>query len=208
MSLYANTRRSLIFVIINAIFAAFFAPILFALLLFSTPRSRHTLIFHLNIIAVLLGIAEGFLLVCLTANDLLTPSSPVPPITLTTLFTTSFYSPLLVESILILRLVAVFPTHFHGRRTLYTILLFPALVKLFRVVTVSILAVRWIAAVTSDPSGEAPLRAAHLVWLQSPYVKICWILQLLDTTCVCSFLVSLPAHRASTDIHRHYSCIA
>jgi hypothetical protein len=66
-------RHSLPFILINAVFAAILIPIFIALLFFSTPRSRRTLIFHFNVVAVILGIGEGILSLTFEVMHTLSP---------------------------------------------------------------------------------------------------------------------------------------
>ena len=64
-------KPALIFVLINATFAASLVPIFGALLLFSTPLTRRSLIFHFDVLALILGIGQGLLLLIFEVSRLL-----------------------------------------------------------------------------------------------------------------------------------------
>lgn len=98
---------------------------------------------------------------------------------LMTRFILCFYTPILVEIILVLRLVAVFPSTIRGRCTLYFVLAFPVLVKIFRVVSVSLVTARW--TILLHDTGDF-FTAGYQVYRGSPFVKMALISQLLDNT--------------------------
>jgi hypothetical protein len=95
---------------------------------------------------------------------------------MTTRFIICLFTPLLVESILVLRLAAVFPPTTHSRRTRYLVLLFPVIMKVVRVVSVSLVTASWISM--TQTLGQA----GRMVWSLSPFMKMAWIAQLLDNT--------------------------
>lgn len=111
--------------------------------------------------------------------DLLYPLNPVPQGLTTGWFILCFYSPLLVDSILFLRLLAVYPANITPFRTRLTILGIPILIKIARVVSLSLSTEKWISATHTLGST---ITAGHVVWGESPYSKITWILQLVDNT--------------------------
>ncbi|KAJ6632115.1 hypothetical protein B0H10DRAFT_4842 [Mycena sp. CBHHK59/15] len=57
----AVLQPSITLVMIGTVFTSFLVPMLIALLFFSTTRSRRLAIFHLNILAIIMGIVEGIL---------------------------------------------------------------------------------------------------------------------------------------------------
>ena len=98
---------------------------------------------------------------------------------MTAWFIICFYLPLLVETILILRLIAVFPPRLNRRHKLYLILVFPILVKIVRVVSVILLTILWVRLLHQSIS---PLEAGHRLLSKSPFVKMALVSQLLDNT--------------------------
>lgn len=85
------------------------------------------------------------------------------------------FAPLLVESILIFRLVAVFPSRINGLRTVFLVVAFPVIVRVGRVVNMSIAISQ--AARAASHGGIADQWFAVL-----PYARAEWITSLLDTS--------------------------
>jgi hypothetical protein len=197
LNFIASIQQALPFILINACFPSILLPIFFALLFFSTPKSRHTVIFALNVTAVILGFAEGLLSLVVDASrsillsifaqvhiffqiyGLLKPLHPLPQMITTARFIAFFYTLLLVETVLVLRLVAVFPSRTHAFQKICIVLAFPVVAKIVRIVSLSLLASSW--CLLTHKTGDA-LEAGRSAFHDAPWVKIAWISQVLDNT--------------------------
>jgi len=187
-----DTGASITFMLIGAIFASFLVPMLISLLLFSTRESRRRSLFYLNASALLFGIVQGVMLTALYARTLLRPHSDFSGLSLAVNIIFLF-SPLLVESILLLRLAAVFPSREHGRRVLFAVLAFPVVIRIARLVNMCI-------AIAALSSAAAKLQSnTKQWWALLPYVRVEWFLALVDITYVSVvFLYRLRTHAPST----------
>jgi hypothetical protein len=197
LNFVASIQQALPFILINACFTSILLPIFFALLYFSTPKSRRTVIFVRNVTAVVLGFAEGILSVVVEASslilqnissqahglfqvyDLLKPLHTLPQIITTARFIAFFYTLLLVETVLVLRLVAVFPSRTHAFPKICLVLAFPVVAKIVRIVCLSLLASSWCSL--TRKTGDA-FEAGRIAFRDPPWVKIAWISQVLDNT--------------------------
>jgi hypothetical protein len=164
---------------------------LIALVFFSTEESRRRWLFNLNALALVFGILQGILLSALYAHNILSPLSTNLvhfDLAVNILF---LFAPLFVESILIFRLVAVFPSRVNGLRTVLLVVSFPIIVRIGRVINMSIAIAK---AVQAASQGIADQWFAVL-----PYARAEWILALVDTSYVSIvFLYRLKGRRPKT----------
>lgn len=194
----AALKASISFIVVSTVFTSFLIPIVIALFFFSTRHSRAQPVFYFNIMAILLGIVEGILSGYLQVNytlfrtyissqliaifeihAILSPLNPLSPSFIIAYAMLWSFIPFLTETVLILRLLVIYPVRTTQVSTLLLIYTFPVLVKAFRLVNLSVFMVKWIALSHS----ENPLSTSGQIWWTSqPYVKIEWILQLLDKT--------------------------
>jgi hypothetical protein len=183
-----DLQASVTFVLIGAVFASLLVPMLVSLFFFSTGEFRRRGLFYLNAFALVFGIAQGVLLTALYVRSILEPQANLfgGSLAVNIVF---LFSPLLVESILLLRLVTVFPSRVHGRRTLFAVLALPVLVRIGRLVNMC-LAIAWLGAASTGLRDNM-----SQWWALLPYVRAEWLLALVDNAYVSLvFLYRLQMH--------------
>jgi hypothetical protein len=180
------------------------------LLCFSTRESRTRPLFYFNALALLFGILQGFMLSALYVSNprpllivrrlevaqvrsILEPSSNLSGLNLA-INIVFLFSPLLVESILLLRLVAVFPSATHGRRTLSLVLGFPIAIRIGRLINMCL------AIARSTASSSKLNNNTSQWWALLPFIRLEWFLALVDNTCVASSLGILAVDRIPPQI--------
>ena len=86
---------------------------------------------------------------------------------------------ILVDTILLIRLVSVYPPSYIGKKIFGAMLALPVLLKIARVVNL-ILFIKALANATKDPATANILIGQ--IWEHAPYLKIEWFAQLFDNT--------------------------
>lgn len=127
----AAIRPSLGFLLLVTPFAAVLVPILFLLFFFSTPLTRSQPIFALNVFVCFIGLAFAVVNGIIESQQILQPN---------TLSRTAFYvasvfitcPPLIIDSILLVRVLAFYPASTTSKLDRFRILLFPIIVKIGR----------------------------------------------------------------------------
>lgn len=152
-------------------FTVVLIPLLIALLYLSTPRGRRKPIFILNVITISLAFTTGVLLDYRGIRTILSPDNP--PELAYNLVVGVFGSVqyILIDTILLLRLLAVYPLAYIGTRRYIALITLPVLLKLARVINLFIF-IGVLVKATRNPA-TASLRVSQ-VWLQAPYLKIEW----------------------------------
>jgi len=120
---------------------------------------------------------QGVMLTALYVRNIVQPLSNLSGFSLAVNIIFLF-APLLVESILLLRLVAVFPSRIHGRRTLFLILIFPITVRIGRLVNMCVAIARLTASSSTLQNNVAQW------WALLPYIRVEWSLALVDNAYV------------------------
>ncbi|KAK0230493.1 hypothetical protein IW262DRAFT_1291603 [Armillaria fumosa] len=164
-------------VLIAHSFTVILIPLLTALLYLSTPRGRRKPIFILNVITISLAFTTGVLLDYRGIRTILSPDNP-PELAynlVVGIFGSVQY--ILIDTILLLRLLAVYPLAYIGTRRYIALITLPVLLKLARVINLFIF-ISVLVKATRNPV-IASLRVSQ-VWLQAPYLKIEWCMQLVD----------------------------
>lgn len=161
---YVELIRRLIFPMLIAIpFASMLFPIIVILVWFSTPQSRTQPVFWLNLISCVVGIAEAILLVVLTLGQILFTGTHDTQLYLAIIAMGTF-SPIFTDTILLLRVLAFFPTQTHHWSVRLKILVFPLLISAARVAVATGTVVRSAQATQAlTPSSEGEL------WYRSPW---------------------------------------
>ena len=214
---------SFIFVLISLPFASVLIPVFLLIFFFSTPNSRKTLLFALNIIIVLLGIVEGVLstivqvrvFICARGENasvdsvnqsiiILHPQHPVPDHLFLAYIGIALYTPIVVDCILILRLSAVYPASITPSIRRMPILSVPLLCTAARIVCVSFFVHRW-AVLGSQSTAEM---ASNIVWPHNPMIIADWSIQLFENSyCSILFLMRLRGHKVlSSRMYRQRAC--
>jgi len=176
-------QPALTFLLIGVIFATLLLPLLIALISLSTPSSRRHAVFGLNIFAIGLGLLAGILHSYVMIHTILSPTDPLQPQTGIAFTMLMSFTPFVVECILVLRLIAVFPPKQHPWWKMCLILAIPVITKVVRLVLLALFAQCYVnnvcsVASISDEIADNDIRFAVL------YVKTTWFLQLIDNTYV------------------------
>jgi len=179
---------------ISTILGSMLIPILFALFLFSTPSLRRSAVFVLNVIGLLLGIVEA---IFEARNDIFLILSPTSSetggeyIASTVLIAVGT---ILVDSILLLRLMVVYPFHRTPRKVWLAIVSFPVAIKVLRVVNISV----YCASIAQVINNDSPLEASAA--LENLFnARLEWTAQLLDNAFMSTvFLWRLHSHNKQT----------
>ncbi|KAG0708237.1 hypothetical protein DFH29DRAFT_893849 [Suillus ampliporus] len=184
----ATLQVSIPFLLTGTVLSSFLIPILIALLVFSTPQTRRHPIFLLNVLGVLLGLAEGALNIYLEVHTMLSPTVAESKAAVVAYATLAFFGPLVVESTLVLRLAVVYPRRTTPKVKFWTILLIPITFKTIRVVNAIVFLHRYVATLGAGTS----IAAGESLW-GSWQTKFEWIMQAVDNAFVSfMFLRRLP----------------
>lgn len=175
----AAIRPSLNFILVLTPLGAVLVPLIITLFFFSTPQSRRHPVFILNIFACLSGIVEAALNAALETKQILYPLEPMSKELLTSVIAFAIVSPLFIDSILLLRILAFYPVSMTPTSQLIAIFALPAIVKCGRFIAV----VMYLHQFTHS-SGNLPnvLLAAESTWPRNPYIISEWSLQMVDNT--------------------------
>ncbi|KAJ8700370.1 hypothetical protein PTI98_003400 [Pleurotus ostreatus] len=179
MSVYLQALdKTLKVIILSSIWLGVSIPLLFALFFFSTSRLRCQPMFIFNVVSICVGIAMGLLNMQTLVPPLVDPLRLVDRrgILAYTFISTSV--PIMVESILMFRLFAVFPYRQTPKRLFFSIFIPLGLLKAARVGNVIEFMVTFAritrSATTNQEMGALSLRHAG--------PKVEWFLQVVDNT--------------------------
>ncbi|KAF9495770.1 hypothetical protein BDN71DRAFT_1589374 [Pleurotus eryngii] len=179
MSVYLQALdKTLKVIILSSIWLGVSIPLLFALFFFSTSRLRRQPMFIFNVVSICVGIAMGLLNMQTLVPPLVDPLRLVDRrgILAYTFLSTSV--PIMVESILMFRLFAVFPYRQTPKRLFFSIFIPLGLLKAARVGNVIEFMVTFAritrSATTNEEMGALSLRHAG--------PKVEWFLQVIDNT--------------------------
>ncbi|KAJ7830399.1 hypothetical protein B0H13DRAFT_1514563, partial [Mycena leptocephala] len=163
---------------IGTVGATVLVPMFIALLVFSTEEMRRKPVFILNVISVLAGFAMGVLSNWSEIQTILKPDQPFNINAFIAVGCMTVGLPICVESILLFRLLAVYPPSRTPRLVLYSIFGPLLLLKLGRIINAIIFFTEITSLAHQFPSSIA---AAQVAW-DRPGDKIEWILQVLDNS--------------------------
>ncbi|KIY52632.1 hypothetical protein FISHEDRAFT_26213, partial [Fistulina hepatica ATCC 64428] len=131
----ASIKPSLTALLIGHSFTVVYIPLAICLFYFSTARSRKTPIFLANafniIFAITVGIVDDYRAVCVYPSS--SARINAPPIGVLGAFQS-----IIVDTILLLRLVAVYPRRSVGLRAFVLLVTLPVLLKVARVINISL----------------------------------------------------------------------
>ena len=91
------------------------------------------------------------------------------------------FQSIIIDSILLFRLVAVYPPSFIGRRPFALLITLPVLLKIARIVNLGLF-IKALVDATKDPATANILIGK--IWEHAPYLKIEWFAQLFDNSSV------------------------
>ncbi|PFH46139.1 hypothetical protein AMATHDRAFT_156174 [Amanita thiersii Skay4041] len=158
---------------------AILVPLWVILFFFSTKQLRRKPIFIMNVISIMLGVTLGISTTYIMYQEITNPQSSfghvMPACQCLITITPSF-----VESILLFRLLAVYPYHATSSCVFISIF-FPLIcIKIARVVSVAMFVYHFV--VVYDEAAS-PFNALQVVWLnQIHFLKIEYLLQVIDNT--------------------------
>ncbi|PFH53687.1 hypothetical protein AMATHDRAFT_924 [Amanita thiersii Skay4041] len=186
LNFIASIKSPLYNVIIAHTFTSFLLPLIIALFYFSTPRSRRQPTFVLNVVNICLAMTAGSLLDARAVRFILSPLNPPPLSWNITIGCLGAVQTILVDIILLLRLVAVYPRSYIGGRRFVLLITLPILLKGMRIANL-IAFIKALTDATRDPA-TANSRIAS-VWAHSPYLKIEWVSQMVENTYASGFFL-------------------
>ncbi|GJE96288.1 hypothetical protein PsYK624_124820 [Phanerochaete sordida] len=167
-------------------FSILLVSLLIALLYFSTRTSRRQPIFLLNVFTILLALSVGALIDYQTIHTMIAPLDPTPLSFNIAIGVLGAIQSIIVDTILLLRLVSVYPPSFVGKRKFILILAIPVLLKIARVINLCLF-IKALADATKDPATANVLIAR--IWESAPYLKIEWFAQLFDNSYASGFFL-------------------
>ncbi|KAI9567164.1 hypothetical protein HD554DRAFT_1031848 [Boletus coccyginus] len=147
-------------------------PLLIALLYYSTRRSRRQPIFVLNVLAIAIAFSVGVLADFAGIHGILSPQEILSPLLWVASGVIVVFQSILVDLILFIRLVTVYPLTQVGPRRFALITFLPILLKVLRVVNVIIFLKLEIE------SGSNAMNT----YFTLPNLKIEWAAQVVDNT--------------------------
>jgi hypothetical protein len=178
-TLVESLKPLYITLIITCIWSAMLVPLFVILLFFSNRETRRKPIFLGNLFAISLGIAFAGVVLTLMVSVLLDPLAP-PSAPLSLAFAALLaFNPLLVESVLLIRLWAVYPFRSTPRTIFFAVFIPVTLLKIARVTN----AIVYLVDVSKRfRDGENALLLLQSTWTTIPNYKIEWFLQVADNT--------------------------
>ncbi|KAI6025727.1 hypothetical protein F5J12DRAFT_445898 [Pisolithus orientalis] len=172
-----NIRAPFTFVTVVTSLCACLIPLLVVLFVFSTAESRRRLIFRLNVIAICFALVLGVLNFVVSGSAILRPLDPIPASVYTATIIFAMFPPIFYDSILLTRLLALYPIERTPLSTLMRVLAFPVCVKCGRFVVLSLYVHQYII---STPDVTTLTTQAEVTWFRNPYVTTEWTLQMFD----------------------------
>ncbi|KAF8638225.1 hypothetical protein AX17_002374 [Amanita inopinata Kibby_2008] len=165
--------------IVTCVWSAMLVPLLVALFFFSNRALRRKPIFIANVLSILLGLALSAVIIALMMSVLLHPLDP-PSRSLSLVFASFLCSSsVLVESVLLIRLLAVYPYGKVPLKIFLAIFIPIGLLKTARVINIIIYLVD-LSRILKP--GVNTLLLLQQRWTEFPNYKIEWFLQVVDNT--------------------------
>ncbi|KAI1795277.1 hypothetical protein LXA43DRAFT_1108278 [Ganoderma leucocontextum] len=177
--------------IVGTFFPALLVPIAAVLFFFSTPKLRPRPLFILNVLAIVFALGLGGIIIYnVKVGILLQPLDPGFALAQTVLL---FAVPMLTQSILVIRVFAVYPPPLLSWSRIFLIYTPIVALKVARVVNIVIFVIHINDNIKNNPFGG--LDAGPVSW-SLPYAKVEWFLQVFDDSYVsCLFLLRLREGR-------------
>ena len=172
-----SVRSALHFICLLLPLGSVLVPVILVLLFFSTHESRRRPVFALNLTACASGICLAALVVVNEVGTVLHPDKAASQNNFVAIISFSSFSALFVDSILLVRLLALFPRQTTPHRTYVAIMATPVLLKCGRLITI-ILYINSLAHPT-DLRWNMMLTAL-LTWKRNPYSISKYVLEMAD----------------------------
>ncbi|KAI0748372.1 hypothetical protein C8Q80DRAFT_1270791 [Daedaleopsis nitida] len=167
-------------------FSVLLVALLIALLYFSTSWSRRHAIFWLNVFTILLALSVGGLIDYQTIHTMVDPLHPTPLSINIAIGVLGAVQSIIIDTILLIRLVSVYPPSFIGKRLFALLVTVPLLLKVARVVNLGLF-INALADATKEPKTANILIGQ--IWEHKPYLKIEWFAQLFDNSYASGFFL-------------------
>ncbi|KAH8108861.1 hypothetical protein DFH11DRAFT_1630846 [Phellopilus nigrolimitatus] len=175
----AAIKPSLTFILVMTPLGSMIVPIIILLFFFSSPVSRSLPIFYLNIFACLIGLLEAFLNGALEVKQILYPTETIPQALFLATIASVVLSPVIIDSILLIRVLAFYPARTSPLRDRIKVLVFPVLVKCGRFIVV----VLYLHSFTVESKNVGSVLLVGTVsWFRNPYILTEWVLQMVDNS--------------------------
>lgn len=160
---------------ISAVWLGVSIPLLIVLFFFSTEKLRRKPIFILNAISISVGIIMGLLNVVLLFTSVTRPDSPLNDASLIAYIVLLAFLPFLIESILVMRLIAVYPPRRTTTKVLLAIFVPIALLKSGRLANLILWVHRYSILIRTANYTQLAVLSEGL-----PEATVEWTLQVVD----------------------------
>ncbi|KAJ7278118.1 hypothetical protein C8J57DRAFT_1060122 [Mycena rebaudengoi] len=190
----AAIKPSLTLLLIGTVWSSMLIPLLIVLLVFSTPGLRRQPLFILNLVAVLVGIILGIMIIYMEVTAIIAPLTSIKASVFIGFVTLNLFIPVLMDTILIVRLFAVYPPRSISWPRRCVVFVPPITFKIIRTANLIIFLIKWTKLIHD---GESPLFGGQALWGDQPWTKIEWFFQVFDN-CYASMLFLLRVHKART----------
>ncbi|KAG6329915.1 hypothetical protein ID866_9175 [Astraeus odoratus] len=189
-------RAPYTFATLTTSLSACLVTLLVVMFVFSTSESRRRLIFRLNVVAICFALMLGVLNLFVDASAILRPFNPVPQSLYITTIVFALFPPVFYDSILLTRLLALYPVDRTPLPTLVGVLTFPLCVKCGRLIVLSLYMRDY---VNSSPDVASLAAHAEATWFRNPYITSEWTLQMFDNLYSSGFFL-LKLHTQSAGV--------
>lgn len=143
--------------------------------------------FILNAVSIALAIAVGVMLDWRSYQLMVNPTKTYPLSFNLAISILGVSQAILVDTILLLRLISVYPLSLLGPTRFVSLITLPIALKLARFINL-VLIIKMLADGAKQPNAEVVLQVK---WANAPYVKIEWFAELFDVTSVLLVLLVL-----------------
>ena len=189
--LFAESIRSpLTFILISSTLASLLIPTLVILFALSNRDTRRLLIFKLNVVICFIGLLEAAFIVTLEWKTIFSANGAVRPSLAVAAFTIILTTPLFVDSVLLIRILAFYPRPQTKWTTRLVVLAVPLTAKVAR----CIMLILWLRQFYAKDveMGDSISNGLSTSWFRNMYLGTEWTLQIVDNTCVSPLLIKLP----------------
>lgn len=177
MNFVENIRDPFTFAFVITSLCACLLTLLVVLFVFSTRELRRRLIFRLNVISICFALTLGVLNFIVSGGAILRPFDPIPQSLYITTIVAALFPPVFYDSILLTRLLALYPVDRTPFPVLIRILAFPICVKCGRLVVLSLYILHYV----NESRDLATFKAhAQATWYRNPFITTEWTLQMFD----------------------------
>ncbi|KAH8826383.1 hypothetical protein DL96DRAFT_1281143 [Flagelloscypha sp. PMI_526] len=177
---YVSTAaiQPLVYVLIlSAVWSSVLVAIFFFMFFLSTSHIRRSLLFLMNVVAVVSGVVAGFIQVDRMTLGILYPDIPIDNVIQRTPPVLFMILPIYIDCILAVRLYIVYPRSMTSSSLLALIFTPVAVLKVLRIINAVYFFVRYFQHLERDSSIWDAFVA---IWFETPCMQIEWIAGLFD----------------------------